>query len=166
LLEHVKGELAARHVRFNPRIPLGCVIETPSAALLAGRLARCVDFLSLGTNDLVQYTLAVDRTDNAVAHLYEPLHPAVLLLIRNTIQAGARARVPVNLCGEMASDPRYTRLLLGLGLREFSMHPAALPEVKRVIQTSHVGKLRARVKRILASHTAQEAAALLERLNK
>ena len=166
LLEEAKTELVARKQRFNARIPLGCVIETPAAALLAKRLARCVDFLSIGTNDLVQYTLAVDRGDHDVAHLYDPLHPAVLMLIRKVIRAGAEARVPVTLCGEMAGDLRYTRLLLGLGLREFSMNAAALLEVKWLIQNSDVGQLRGRVTRLLASHTPQEAVARLERINK
>lgn len=166
LLEEAKAELAARKHRFNVRIPLGCVIETPAAALLAKRLGRCVDFLSIGTNDLVQYTLAVDRGDNDVAHLFDPLHPAVLLLIRKIIRAGLEARVPVTLCGEMAGDLRYTRLLLGLGLREFSMNSASLLEVKWLIQNSDVSRLRARVNRLLASHTPQEALALLERINK
>ncbi len=166
LLEEAKTELAARKQRFNARIPLGCVIETPAAALLAKRLVRCVDFLSIGTNDLVQYTLAVDRGDHDVAHLFDPLHPAVLMLIRNVIRAGKNARVPVTLCGEMAGDLRYTRLLLGLGLREFSMNAASLLEVKALIQNSDVSQLRARVTRLLASHTPQEALALLERINK
>ena len=166
LLEEAKAELAARKQRFNARIPLGCVIETPAAALLAKRLGRCVDFLSIGTNDLVQYTLAVDRGNNDVAHLFDPLHPAVLILIRNIIRAGTIARVPVALCGEMAGDLRYTRLLLGLGLREFSMNAASLLEVKWLIQNSDVSQLRARVARLLASHTPQEATALLERINK
>ena len=166
LLEEAKAELAVRKQRFNAQIPLGCVIETPAAALLAKRLARCVDFLSIGTNDLVQYTLAVDRGDHDVAHLYDPLHPAVLMLIRDIIRAGAEARVPVMLCGEMAGDLRYTRLLLGLGLREFSMNAASLLEIKGLIQTSDVSQLRGRVTRLLASHTPQEAIALLERINK
>lgn len=166
LLEEVKAELAARRMRFNARTPLGCMIETPAAALIAPRLARCVDFLSIGTNDLIQYTLAVDRTDNTVSHLYDPTHPAVLLLIRSVVRAGAAANVPVALCGEMAGDVRYTRLLLGLGLREFSVHPNVMLEVKRVIQTTHVKKLRTDVRRILASHTAQDAAELIEALNR
>ena len=166
LLEEAKAELAVRKQRFNARIPLGCVIETPAAALLAKRLGRCVDFLSIGTNDLVQYTLAVDRGDNDVAHLFDPLHPAVLLLIRNIIRAGTEARVPVTLCGEMAGDLRYTRLLLGLGLREFSMNAASLLEVKWLIQNSDISQLRARVNRLLASHTPQEALTLLENINK
>ncbi len=166
LLEEAKAELVARKQRFNAHIPLGCVIETPAAALLAKRLVRCVSFLSIGTNDLVQYTLAVDRGDNDVAHLYDPLHPAVLMLIRNVIRAGTEVGVPVMLCGEMAGDLRYTRLLLGLGLREFSMNAASLLEVKWLIQNSDVGQLRSRVTRLLASHTPQEALALLERINK
>ena len=166
LLEEAKAELAARKQRFSAQIPLGCVIETPAAALLAKRLARCVDFLSIGTNDLVQYTLAVDRSDHDVAHLYDPLHPAVLILIRDIIRAGVEARVPVMLCGEMAGDLRYTRLLLGLGLREFSMNAASLLEIKGLIQTTDVSQLRGRITRLLASHTPEEANTLLERINK
>lgn len=166
LLEEAKAELSLRKQRINERIPLGCVIETPAAALLVKRLVRCVDFLSIGTNDLVQYTLAVDRGNNDVAHLYNPLHPAVLMLIRDIIRAGAEARVPVMLCGEMAGDVRYTRLLLGLGLREFSMNAASLLEVKEMIQNSDIGLLRGRISRLLASHTLQETATLLERINK
>lgn len=165
LLEEAKGELAARKIRFNPRIPLGCVVETPAAAILAQRLARCVSFMSIGTNDLTQYTLAVDRGDSDVAHLYDALHPAVLSLLRTIIRAGADANIPVTLCGEMAGDIRFTRLLLGLGLREFSMNAPALLEVKRVIHSSDTRQLQSRVKHILASHTAQEAAAHLEKLN-
>jgi phosphotransferase system enzyme I (PtsI) len=166
LVEDVKAELAARRVRFDPKTPIGCVIETPAAALVASRLARCVGFLSLGTNDLIQYTLAVDRTDNNVAHLYDPTHPAVLQLIRSVIRAGAWANIPVAMCGEMAGDVRYTRLLLGLGLREFSVHPSVLLEVKRVIKGTRVKKLRADVRRILACVTAQDANEALEAMNR
>ncbi len=166
LVEEVKGQLAARRLRFNARTPLGCMIETPAAALIAPRLARCVDFFSIGTNDLIQYTLAVDRTDNAVAHLYEPLHPAVLMLIRSIVRAGTAANIPVAMCGEMAGEVRYTRLLLGLGLREFSVHPNVMLEVKSMIQSTNIKKLRTDVRRILASHTAQDAAELLERFNR
>jgi phosphotransferase system enzyme I (PtsI) len=166
LVEEVKAELAARRVRFDPNTPIGCVIETPAAALVVERLARCVGFLSIGTNDLIQYTLAVDRTDNNVAHLFEPTHPAVLKLIRSIIRAGAWANIPVAMCGEMAGDVRYTRLLLGLGLREFSVHPSVMLEVKRMIKSTRVKQLRGDVRRVLACLTAQDANEILESLNR
>src|SRR6185436_3562355 len=124
-------------------------IEIPAAALVTPMLARYAKFFSIGTNDLIQYTLAIDRVDDEVNYLYDPLHPAVLQLIRMTIHAGAQADIPVAMCGEMAGDPRFTRLLLGLGLTEFSMHPASVLEVKRHIIESDIGLLRARVARIL-----------------
>ncbi len=164
-VEEVKAELSARRVKFNANTPLGCVIETPAAALVVERLARCVGFLSIGTNDLIQYTLAVDRTDNHVSHLYDPTHPAVLALIRSIIRAGAWANIPVAMCGEMAGDIRYTRLLLGLGLREFSVHPNVMLEVKRMIKSTNVKKLRGDIRRILACHTMQDANDVLETMN-
>ena len=113
----------------------------PAAALTAADFASHLDFLSIGTNDLIQYTLAIDRIDDEVNYLYDPLHPAVLRLIKMTIDAGRAAGIPVAMCGEMASDPRYTRLLLGMGLSEFSMHHTALPEVKHVINSSSIEAL-------------------------
>jgi phosphoenolpyruvate-protein kinase (PTS system EI component) len=112
------------------------MIEIPAAALALGVFLQKLDFLSIGTNDLIQYTLAIDRTDEAVAHLYDPLHPAVLRLIAHTIQAAQRAGLPVAVCGEMAGDPKLTRLLLGMGLRQFSMHPAQILEVKQEVLMS------------------------------
>ncbi len=123
-------------------VPVGAMIEVPAAALAAPLLARHARFFSIGTNDLIQYTLAIDRVDEEVNYLYDPLHPAVLRLIRLTIEAGERSGVPVAMCGEMAGDPRHTRLLLGLGLTEFSMHPASVLEVKRIIMDSNVAELR------------------------
>ena len=130
-------------------MPIGGMIEIPAAALALGVFVKRLDFLSIGTNDLIQYTLAIDRADEAVAHLYDPLHPAVLRLIAQTIETGARVGVPVAVCGEMAGDPQLTRLLLGMGLRDFSMHPAQIFEVKQEVLRSHFAELRARVSRLL-----------------
>lgn len=138
------------------------MIEIPAAAVCADQFARYLDFLSIGTNDLIQYTLAIDRVDDEINYLYDPLHPAVLTLIRNTLRAGRRAGIPVSLCGEMAGDPRYTRLLLGLGLTEFSMHPSNLLEVKRAIQDSHVGALAETIQRLLRTTDAEKYAEILK----
>jgi phosphotransferase system enzyme I (PtsI) len=129
--------------------PIGAMIEVPAAAIAASMIARHARFFSIGTNDLIQYTLAIDRVDDEVNYLYDPLHPAVLQLVRLTIQAGAAAGIDVSMCGEMAGDPRYTRLLLGLGLTEFSMHPTSLLEVKRVVRESSIGDLRSKVSQLL-----------------
>jgi phosphotransferase system enzyme I (PtsI) len=126
------------------------MIEIPAAALVTPMLARFAKFFSIGTNDLIQYTLAIDRVDEEVNYLYDPLHPAVLQLIRLTIDGGATAPIPVAMCGEMAGDPRYTRLLLGLGLTEFSMHPSSVLEVKRLIIESDVTRLKKEVADLLA----------------
>ncbi|MFI4980795.1 MAG: phosphoenolpyruvate--protein phosphotransferase [Nevskiales bacterium] len=137
-------------------IPVGAMIEVPAAALAAPLLARHARFFSIGTNDLIQYTLAIDRVDEEVNYLYDPLHPAVLRLIRMTIEAGEQSGVPVAMCGEMAGDPRHTRLLLGLGLTEFSMHPASVLEVKRIIMESNVAELRRQAQRVLAARGMRE----------
>jgi phosphotransferase system enzyme I (PtsI) len=141
------------------------MIEVPAAALSATLFARKLDFLSIGTNDLIQYTLAIDRVDDAVTYLYDPLHPAVLRLIKMVIQAGQRYAVPVSMCGEMAGDPRYTRLLLGMGLTEFSVPPTSLLEVKDVIQRSQIHHYAPVVDDILASDDPTEISALLGALN-
>ncbi|MGE3277159.1 MAG: phosphoenolpyruvate--protein phosphotransferase [Vicinamibacterales bacterium] len=137
-------------------IPVGAMIEVPAAALAADLLAREVDFFTLGTNDLIQYTLAVDRTDDRVSDLYEPLHPAVLRLIRLVRRAAMRQRIPVSLCGEMAADPALLGLLIGLGLTEFSMTPAAIPVARRVVADVHAGEARTLANRALSLATAAE----------
>ena len=162
LVAETKQELRARGLAFDERLPVGGMIEIPAAAVCATQFAQYLDFLSIGTNDLIQYTLAIDRVDDEINYLYDPLHPAVLTLIRNTIRAGQRAGIPVSLCGEMAGDARYTRLLLGLGLTEFSMHPAGLLEIKRVIQDSHVGELSVAVRRLLRTTDAEKYAEALK----
>ena len=162
LVEETKQELRERGLAFDERLPVGGMIEVPAAAVCADQFARYMDFLSIGTNDLIQYTLAIDRVDDEVNYLFDPLHPAVLALIHHTIRAGQKAGIPVSLCGEMAGDSRYTRLLLGLGLTEFSMHPTALLEIKKVIQDSHVGELSEAVRRLLRTTDAEKYAEILK----
>jgi len=156
LIEETKRDLKRERIKFNPKIPLGGMIEVPAAAISADLFASHLDFFSIGTNDLIQYTLAIDRVDDAVNYLYDPLHPSVLRLISITIQAGKQARIPVAMCGEMAGDPRYTQLLLGLGLTEFSMHPATMLEVKKIVRESHLGQLTRFAKDIMKLRDTRE----------
>ena len=149
LIDKARAELRAERIKFDESIDIGAMIEIPAAALSLGMFMRRLDFLSIGTNDLIQYTLAIDRSDEAVVHLYDPLHPAVLKLISGTIQAGARFGMPVSVCGEMAGDPAYTQLLLGMGLRQFSMHPVSILEIKQQILRANLAELTPRVQRIL-----------------
>ncbi len=165
LVEETKHELKRRRERFNPRLPVGGMIEVPAAALSADLFASHLDFFSIGTNDLIQYTLAIDRVDDAVNYLYDPLHPAVLRLISLTIEAGKKARIAVAMCGEMAGDPRYTRLLLGMGLTEFSMHPATLLDIKRLVRESHAKRLAAFARKILRARGSRQVHEWVERLN-
>jgi phosphotransferase system enzyme I (PtsI) len=163
LIEETKSDLKRERIKFNPKIPLGGMIEVPAAAISADMFAHHLDFFSIGTNDLIQYTLAIDRVDDAVNYLYDPLHPSVLRLISITIQAGKQARIPVAMCGEMAGDPRYTRLLLGLGLTEFSMHPATMLEVKKIVRESHLGQLTRFAKDIMKLRDTREIHARVEK---
>ncbi len=149
LIAQAKAQLTESKQKFDNKMEVGGMVEVPAAALALGMFVRRLQFLSIGTNDLIQYTLAVDRTDEAVGHLYDPLHPAVLKLIGGTIQAGARYSLPVSVCGEMAGDPRFTRLLLGMGLRIFSMQPMQLLGVKQEVLRADVGDLAPKVQRIL-----------------
>ena len=154
ILDQAKQELLDEGTDFDPDIPIGIMIEVPAAALLAQRFAKQCDFLSIGTNDLIQYSLAIDRIDESVNYLYDPLHPAVLKLIHLTLKAGEKANIPVAMCGEMAGDPRYTRLLLGMGLKNFSAHPATLLEIKSIINTCRIEKLEKPIKKILSVTTS------------
>lgn len=149
LIERAKASLDADGLAYDPTIKVGAMIEIPAAVLILPVFLRRMDFLSIGTNDLIQYTLAIDRADNAVAHLYDPLHPAVLQLIARTIQEGHRAGRPVSVCGEMAGDAIMTRLLLGMGLTEFSMHPSQLLSVKQQILRADRPRLMREVDRLL-----------------
>jgi phosphotransferase system enzyme I (PtsI) len=165
LIGHAKQELAAEGVPFDNRIPVGGMIEIPAAALSVQAFAKHLDFLSIGTNDLIQYTLAIDRTDDTVAHLYDPLHPAVLQLIAMTIAAADKAGIPVSVCGEMAGDASLTRLLLGFGLRQFSMHPAHVLTVKQQILKSDLPHITGVAQKMLKAHEPEKLHQLLARLN-
>ena len=164
LIAQAREQVSGRTRRSGPDVPVGGMIEVPAAALTAGMFARRLDFLSIGTNDLIQYTLAIDRTDHAVASLYDPFHPAVLQLVSQTIRAAVRAGKPVSVCGEMAGDLEATRLLIGMGLRSFSMHPASLLRVKREILRCDAARLRTRVARLLGSDDPVKVQAGLKRL--
>ena len=166
LLAQTARRLKRRGERIaDPLPPLGVMIETPAAALAADSLALAADFFSLGTNDLTMYTLAIDRGNEQVASLYDPLHPAVLRLMQFSIDAALRAGIPVNLCGEMAGDPRYTPLLLGLGLRDLSMAPINLTRVKRRIRHLDLTAAVNRTRQIMDQHDAEAIADLLDRFN-
>lgn len=149
LIEQAKEQLRQRKQKFDENIEVGAMIEIPAAALALPIFIKRLDFLSIGTNDLIQYTLAIDRVDHEVAHLYDPLHPAVLFLLSSVISMARKADIPVAICGEMAGDVKWTRLLLGMGLLEFSMHPSQLLSVKQEILNSDLGLLEPQVKKVL-----------------
>jgi len=165
LLESVKVNLNI-HSKYAKNLKIGGMVEVPAAALAADQFAGLLDFLSIGTNDLIQYTLAIDRIDDQVDYLYDPLHPAVLRLIKMTIEAGKKADIPVTMCGEMAGNARYVRLLLGLGLSQFSMPPNQLLEVKRVLLTSDRSKLQKKARAIIECPDREEQQRLLNKINK
>jgi phosphoenolpyruvate-protein phosphotransferase (PTS system enzyme I) len=165
MIAQAKQSLAEQRAKFNPEVEIGGMIEIPAAVLAIGAFTRRLDFLSIGTNDLIQYTLAVDRADDAVSQLYDPLHPAVLKLIGHAIASARKAKVPIAVCGEMAGDLQFTRLLLGMGLTNFSMHPAHLLAIKqRVLSSDSVGAKRI-VDRMRRTDEPEKLAGLLERLN-
>ena len=155
MIAEAAADLARRGERVPP-VPIGVMIEIPAAAYTADLLAREVDFFTIGTNDLIQYCLAVDRADERVSQLYEPLHPAILRVILMVRRAAARHRIPVSLCGEMASDPALLTLLVGLGLTEFSMTPGAINVAKQVLSEVRYDDLRALARRILRLPTVEE----------
>ena len=151
MIAQAKAQLRESGQKFDEQVEVGAMIEIPAAALALPMFVKRMDFLSIGTNDLIQYTLAIDRVDYEVAHLYNPLHPAVLQLIAMTIAAGKKAGIDVAVCGEMAGDVKLTRLLLGMGLREFSMHPAQLLSVKQEILGADLTTITPQTRRILRS---------------
>jgi phosphotransferase system enzyme I (PtsI) len=165
MVEQAKVQLKESRHKFDESVAVGGMIEIPAAAMALGPFLKRFQFLSIGTNDLIQYTLAIDRTDESVAHLYDPLHPAVLRLVAQTIAACARIDMPVAVCGEMAGDPAMTRLLIGMGLRQFSMHPAQLLEVKQQVVMSDADQLTLKVARILRLEDSGRIREQVERLN-
>lgn len=165
MIEQAKQQLRDGKKKFDQEIKVGAMIEIPAAALTLPLFIKRLDFLSIGTNDLIQYTLAIDRVDHEVAHLYNPLHPAVLQLLSLTISTGAKAGVPVAVCGEIAGDTKLTRLLLGMGLREFSMHPAQLLSVKQEILNSDLSLLEPAAKKVLKAYEPAAIAEAMEKLS-
>ena len=165
LLRQAKQQLDERSQPYDAQTQVGGMIEIPAAALALPIFMRKLQFLSIGTNDLIQYTLAIDRTDDAVAHLYDPLHPAVLTLVAGTIQTVTRGGVPVAVCGEMAGDPQLTRLLLGLGLRNFSMHPSQLLPIKERILHTSLSEVQTLAQRVLRNTDPAKTRELLAKLN-
>ncbi len=164
-LETAKNQLRERGVDFAEHTAVGSMIEIPSAALTVAAMLKLVDFISIGTNDLIQYTLAVDRGDDSVSYLYQPTHPAVLKLISHVIRTAHRMNKPVSICGEMAGDPKLTRLLLGMGLRRFSMNPANILAVKNMILHSHTEQLELPVQKMLRQEDPHKVETLLHKLN-
>ena len=164
MIEQAKAQLRDEGIKYDPGVEVGAMIEIPAAALALPMFVKRMQFLSIGTNDLIQYLLAIDRVDYEVAHLYNPLHPAVLMLIAQTIATGQKAGLDVAVCGEMAGDVKLTRLLLGMGLREFSMHPAQLLAVKQEILNSDLAAITSRTRRILRSIEPNEIATAVEQL--
>jgi phosphoenolpyruvate-protein phosphotransferase (PTS system enzyme I) len=160
-----KEQLRRENVKFDEHVPLGGMIEVPAAAIALPMFIRSLDFLSVGTNDLIQYTLAIDRSDDRVAHLYDPLHPAVLNLLAGVIRTAQQHEKPVAVCGEMAGDVALTRMLLGFGLRNFSMHPAHLLAVKQRVLSTSIPDIAPIVARILRTDEPEKMRALVEKLN-
>ncbi|MBC7944312.1 MAG: phosphoenolpyruvate--protein phosphotransferase, partial [Burkholderiales bacterium] len=165
LIEQAKRSLDEQGTPYDKSMAIGGMIEIPAAALALRMFARKLDFLSIGTNDLIQYTLAIDRTDDAVAHLYDPLHPAVLNLVAYIIKTADKVNIPISICGEMAGDVSLTRLLLGFGLRRFSMHPAHLLTVKQQVLKSSLHEVTATARKMLKLADPDKTRALLEKLN-
>jgi phosphotransferase system enzyme I (PtsI) len=160
-----KEQLKADNIKFDDYVPVGGMIEVPAAAIALPMFIRKLDFLSIGTNDLIQYTLAIDRADDAVAHLYDPLHPAILNLLAGVIRTAQQHEKPVAVCGEMAGDVELTRMLLGFGLRNFSMHPAHLLSVKQRVLATSLPDIASIVARILRTDEPDKMVALIEKLN-
>ena len=165
LLERAKNSLRKENVPFDENIALGGMIEIPAAAINAEAFADELDFLSIGTNDLIQYTLAIDRTDDAVAHLYNPLHPSVLKLISMTIKAGAKLGKSVSVCGEMAGDAKLTKLLIGMGLRQLSMHPSHILSIKQQVLHSQLAQLNQQARKVLGLTDIEKIELMVTKFN-
>ncbi|HTB21654.1 MAG TPA: phosphoenolpyruvate--protein phosphotransferase [bacterium] len=161
ILAETKGDLARRNIPFDAKIEVGAMIEVPSAAITADLLAKEADFFSIGTNDLIQYTMAVDRGNERIAYLYDPLHPAILRTIQSVVRAAAKAKIRLSLCGEMGGDPLFAMVLAGLGLREFSMSAGSIPGVKKVLRSITHREVSALVAQALKLSTGAEIRSLL-----
>ncbi len=166
LLAEVRQELTNQGYDFDADIPIGGMVEVPAAAIVADLFADKLDFLSIGTNDLIQYTLAIDRVDDEVNYLYDPLHPSILRLIKITIDAGKAANIPVSMCGEMAGNIEYTRMLLGMGLRDFSMVPAMLLPVKRQIRLTDTARIEPKINQLLKTADQRVVKQLISEINR
>jgi phosphotransferase system enzyme I (PtsI) len=164
-IEMTKQSLSAEGIAYNPEVQIGGMIEIPAAALSLNVFIRKLDFLSIGTNDLIQYTLAIDRTDEEVSHLYDPLHPAVLHLLAHVISSANKAEVPISVCGEMAGEVAYTRLLLGMGLRNFSMNSAQLLATKQRVLTTSLPEILPLTLKIMRADDPFKIQELLAKLN-
>ena len=164
LVDEAKSELKKKKIPFDPHMPVGAMIEVPAAALALGDLGRYLDFVSVGTNDLLQYALAADRTDEQVAHLYDMQHTGVIRLLQHIFREADAHKLPVSVCGEVAGDRRYTRLLLAIGLRDFSMYPGRLLEVKQVILNTDIPRATAALTHWLNDPVNQKST-LLETLD-
>jgi phosphoenolpyruvate-protein phosphotransferase (PTS system enzyme I) len=165
MIDDLKAGLDEESIEYDANIEVGGMIEVPASAICADIFADRLDFLSIGTNDLIQYTMAIDRVNDEVNYLYDPLHPAVLRLIKATIEAGQKANIPVAMCGEMAGEIEHTQLLLGLGLREFSVHPASLLEIKKIINNTNINELESLTEQALNASSGAEIYILLQESN-
>jgi phosphoenolpyruvate-protein phosphotransferase (PTS system enzyme I) len=154
-IRRAKAELKLENIPYGHRVQLGAMIEVPSAAVVAKDLSEICDFFSIGTNDLIQYTLAVDRGNEKVAYLYEPMHPAVLRLLKQTVIAAREAGIPVSVCGEMAADPATAIVLLGLGVDELSMTASSIPQVKRLIRSLSLNDAKLLAEEVMLQSTAE-----------
>jgi len=166
ILEEVKGEMSSEGLPLEKPLRVGIMIEVPSSTVIADLLASKVDFFSIGTNDLIQYQLAIDRSDEHVAYLYNPLHPSILRTIKHVVETGHEAGIPVGMCGEMAGVPLYLPILLGLGLDQLSMNPHSIPHVKRIIRASRYEDAKRFVEEILPLRSTQEIEMYFERVFK
>jgi phosphotransferase system enzyme I (PtsI) len=166
ILAEAKAELHNKQIAFNAEIKVGIMIEIPSAAIMADILAKEADFFSIGTNDLCQYTLAVDRMNEKISHLYDPFNPAVLRLISNVIGEGNKHKIHVGLCGEMASDPLATLLLMGMGLEDFSMSAASIPAIKNIIINNSIAKATEIYKKVMEMNNSEDIKAYLQEVAK
>ena len=165
ILERAKASLRKEKIKFNEKILIGGMIEVPAAAISADIFAQELDFLSIGTNDLIQYALAIDRTDDAVSHLYNPLHPAVLKLIALTIKSAHKYKKSIAICGEMAGESKLTKLLIGMGVEQLSMHPSHILRVKQQVLSSSIKNMKTSVQKLLILNEVDKIETLLKRIN-